>query len=180
MDAGCTLTESLAMLECLATDFPIFYQRLNSGHGDPVDAISPAIAEQDIQHVEQLLGIALPHSYKRFLRCTGGFCLLGGAVNLSFPPFIHDFPPFAALTREQQSQIIGAWPPPSHGLLCFGDFWLEGDGDQVLFDSRQGLHDGEYPVLYYDHEARPASIRLIASSFQDWLERILTDNGFLE
>jgi hypothetical protein len=168
------------MLGCLAADFPIFYQRLNTGHGDPVDAIYPAVSDQDIGIVEQQLGILLPRSYKRFLRCTGGFCLLGGAVNIHFPPVIHDFPPFEALTYEQQSHIIGPWPPPSHGLLSFGDFWLAGDGDEVLFDIRQNLRNGEYPVLYYDHEARPATIRLIASSFQDWLERVLTDDDFAE
>jgi SMI1 / KNR4 family (SUKH-1) len=166
------------MLECLAIDFPTFYQRVNSGHGDPVDAILPPVAEHAIERVEQQLGIPLPESYKRFLRCTGGFCLLGGAVNLSFPPFIHDFPPFESLTSEQQSRITGSWPPPSHGLLCFGDFWLEGDGDQVLFDTRQVIGDGEYPVLYYDHEAMPASIRPIAASFHDWLERVLTEESF--
>jgi hypothetical protein len=178
MHAGCTLCEGLTMLECLAADFPIFYQRVTSGHGDPVDAICPSVAEQDVQRLEQQLGILLPQSYKRFLRCSGGLRLLGGTVHLSFPPFIHDFPPFETLTREQQSRIIGPWPPPSHGLLCFGEFWLEGDGDQVLFDTRQALDDGEYAVLYYDHEARPASIRRIASSFHDWLERVLTDDAF--
>jgi hypothetical protein len=168
------------MLECLAADFPNFYHHLVAGQGDPVDVIYPPVSDQDIQMVEQQLGILLPTSYKQFLRCTAGFCLLGGAINIHFPPVIHDFPSFETFTYEQQSRIIGPWPPPSQGLLSFGDFWLAGDGDEVLFDIRENLCDGEYPVLYYDHEARPATIRLIASSFQDWLERVLADDNFAE
>jgi hypothetical protein len=29
----------------------------------------------------------------------------------------------------------GGWPPPSQGMLCFAEYSLEADGDQVLFEA---------------------------------------------
>jgi hypothetical protein len=37
-------------------------------------------------------------------------------------------------------------------MLCFGDFWLEGDGDQVLFDLINKSANDDPPVIYYAHE----------------------------
>ena len=58
-------------------------------------------------------------------------------------------------------------------MLCFAEYFLEADGDQVLWDVHQGLKGGEYPVVYYAHEARPPSATVIATSFGAWLEQCL-------
>jgi hypothetical protein len=32
-------------------------------------------------------------------------------------------------------------------MLCFAEFFMEADGDQVLFDVSKGLINGEYPIV---------------------------------
>lgn len=59
-------------------------------------------------------------------------------------------------------------------MLCFAEFFLEADGDQVLFDVSGGLVAGEYPVVYYAHEGSPPSVRRVAGSFAEFLEICLT------
>ncbi|MGI4791663.1 MAG: SMI1/KNR4 family protein [Janthinobacterium lividum] len=56
-------------------------------------------------------------------------------------------------------------------MLCFADFWLEGDGDQALFDVGHGLVDGEYPVFYYNHDG--PSIRKLADNFTEFIEEVV-------
>ena len=63
-------------------------------------------------------------------------------------------------------------------MLCFGDFFMEADGDQVLFDVKQGLQNGEYPVMYYDHQTKPVQVKKLESSFRDWLEKFLSYEAF--
>ena len=58
-------------------------------------------------------------------------------------------------------------------LLCIGEYWLDADGDQVLFDLRgEPAHDtsDDPPVLYYDH-GQPA-VRPIANSFTAWIDAL--------
>jgi hypothetical protein len=85
-------------------------------------------------------------------------------------PFFHKFEPFEKLTSEKQMAVKqkgGTWPPPSNGMLCFAEFFMEGDGDQVLFDIKQKDANGEYRVYYYNHDE--PSVRKIADSFGQWL-----------
>lgn len=63
-------------------------------------------------------------------------------------------------------------------MLCFAEFWLEADGDQVLFDTSQGLVGGEYPVMYYAHSGRPPTVRRLASSFREVLDEFLEYDAF--
>ena len=102
--------------------------------------------------------------------------LLGGNIQMGAQhPFINNFPNYEDLTPQQQSAVNqrgGAWPPPSHGMLCFAEYFLEADGDQVLFDIAGGLVAGEYPVCYYAHEETPARVTPVAESFSDWIENV--------
>jgi len=70
----------------------------------------------------------------------------------------------------------GGWPPPSQGMICFAEYFLEADGDQVLFDVSNGLVEGEYPVMYYSHESRPPTVRRLAGSFSEWLNHRCVDD----
>lgn len=63
-------------------------------------------------------------------------------------------------------------------MLCFAEFFMDADGDQVLWDISGGLRDGEYPIYYYAHEARPPSVRKIADSFETWLGEFLNYREF--
>ena len=50
---------------------------------------------------------------------------------------------------------------------------MEADGDQVLFDVSNGLVNGEYPVMYYDHESHPPVVRKLADDFTTFLNEFL-------
>jgi len=155
--------------------FPAFHKSIvESDSADLEHVLAPATDAQ-LEAIEAELRLPLPTSYKRLLKCARGFWLFGGAVQFGLQhPFYHDFDPLESLTPRQRESVArkgGVWPPPSNGMLCIAEFFLEADGDQVLFDVSKGLRDGEYPVVYYAHEDIPASVRKIADSFEDFLAR---------
>jgi hypothetical protein len=91
-------------------------------------------------------------------------------------PFLYKFPAVDQLSDVQRNHILhlgGIWPPPSQGMLCIAEFFLEGDGDQVLFNVKQGLVADEYPVMYYAHDIPPV-VRQMAAGFPEFLEQCLT------
>jgi hypothetical protein len=124
----------------------------------------------------------LPHSYKALLGCARGFWLMGGVVQFgSQHPFFHDFPPLELLTLPQRRVVEmkgGAWPPASQGMLCFAEFFMEADGDQVLFDVARGLVNGEYPIMYWAHEGQPPDVRKLADTFVEFMETFLEYQEF--
>jgi hypothetical protein len=160
------------MLERLGKSFPRFAARATDFE---LEHIKPPLSLADIVGLEHQLGVVLPSSYKELLACTGGFWLMGGAIQFA-RPFLHAFEPFDCLTPQQQSMVKlkgGEWPPPTAGMLCFAEFFLEADGDQVLFDTRPRLIGEDYPVMYYAHEARPPSIRVLAATFAEFMDTFL-------
>jgi hypothetical protein len=167
-----------ALAQRLGAEFPRFVALLEAGRGEPVEHVLPGMTAAELAALEQQLGVSLPASYRRLLDLTRGFWLGGGVVQFGpQDPFFHRFPPLYELTLRQRASVEqrgGRWPPPSEGMLCFAEFSLEADGDQVLFDVNRGLKDGEYPVAYYSHEGSPASVSLVAATFEAWLEELLT------
>jgi hypothetical protein len=155
----------------LESDFPQFAALLP---GAVVEEVLPGLDLEGITELESRLGIPLPASYKQFLQRCNGLWLFGGAVQFgSQHPFFHDFPPLDSLSPQQLKVVKqrgGKWPPPSQGMLCFAEYFLEADGDQVLFKVDDGLVNGEYPVYYYAHEDSPTRVTRIADSFGDWIE----------
>src|SRR6516225_9900440 len=124
------------MLDTVAKLFPRF-ARLAVDRG--LENVLPAATRDELTALESSLHVPLPPSYKALLRCARGFWLMGGVVQFGPQhPFFHDFPPLDQLT-EQQRQVVtmkgGPWPPVSQGMLCFAEFFMEADGDQVLFDT---------------------------------------------
>ncbi|HYV65361.1 MAG TPA: SMI1/KNR4 family protein [Myxococcales bacterium] len=165
------------VLNALSRRFPRFAAAVRAGKGMPFESVLPPMSASDIDLLEAELRVPLPESYKAFLAITRGFWLADGVVQLSAGhPFFHEFEEFEGLTPQRRQMVQrkgGSWPPPRDGMLCFAEYFLEADGDQALFDVAPGLQDGEYPVLYYAHEAHPPSVRPGARSFADWLERLL-------
>lgn len=172
------------MLERLQPEFPRFASLLADGYGEPVENMLRPLTDKQINQKQSALGVPLPESYRRFLRCTGGLWLLGGTIQFNAKnPFFHRFPALDALSSKQREIVHakgGGWPPPSQGMLCFAEFSMEADGDQVLFDVGNGLIDGEYPVKYYAHAARPPSVRKLADSFEEFIESFLTYDAFAD
>jgi hypothetical protein len=147
-----------------------------------LEGVLPGASKEEVAQVESKAGVPLPESYKQLLQCTRGFWLMGGVVQFGEQhPFVHEFVPLESLPPSHQEVVKrkgGVWPPPSDGMLCFAEFWLEADGDQVLFDTSQGLVGGEYPVMYYAHSSRPPTVRRLASSFREFVEEFLQYEAF--
>ena len=169
-------------LSRLKVAFPKFAAQLGDGTAHELDQVRPPASEEHLCKLEESLGVQLPESYKSLLKCGREFCLLGGAVQFGFQhPFFHEFEPLDRLTPEQQRTVHnkgGLWPPPSQGMLCFAEFFMEADGDQVLFDVSKGLVGDEYPVMYYAHESRPPSVRRLADTFPEFLSEFLEYPAF--
>lgn len=162
--------------------FPAFgrylaWRRSNALYEEWEDQMLPAASLAEIAALEAQLPVALPDSYKRFLEIARGVRFWGGGFEMDEGhPFVLDFPPLEGMTWRHKFDIAKrgtGWPPPSQGMLCFAEFWLEGDGDKALFDVHGGLVDGEYPVYYYNHER--SEVRALAPSFHEWLERVVTN-----
>jgi len=164
----------LVMLNELANSFPRF-TLLARQH--QLRHVLPPVTDSDIALIEEQLALPLPETYKALLRCARGFWLKGGLIQFgSQHPFVHDFPSFDSLTPQQRELVAfkgGPWPPASQGMLCFAEFFMEADGDQVLFDTAAGLIAGEYPIMYWAHESRPPSVRQLAASFKEFMETFL-------
>ncbi|MGL4553565.1 MAG: SMI1/KNR4 family protein [Gemmataceae bacterium] len=167
------------MLDAVAKLFPRFAELAPERELENVAA--PA-TDAELRTLEADLGLPLPESYKALLRCAREFWLLGGVVKFAARhPFVHHFHPFSRLSEAQQRMVTiqgGKWPPPSEGMLCFAECSLEADGDQVLFDVRNGLVNGEYPVVYYAHEQWPPSVRQLAPTFAAFMDGFLDYEEF--
>ena len=167
------------MLDAVAKLFPKFARMAAKRD---LEQVLPPAASAEIAKLEHDLKLTLPDTYKALLGCTRGFWLMGGVIQFgSQHPFIHDFPPLKTLTPQQRHVVElkgGPWPPASHGMLCFAEFFMEADGDQVLFDTSVGLVNGEYPIMYWAHEDRPPSVRKLAASFAEFMEACLAYPGF--
>lgn len=165
------------MIESFQPHFPEFYRFLVEREGAGIEQVLPPATETEIIALEQGVGVPLPESYKQLLRCARGFSLLDGVIQFGpSHPFFHHFPTLEQLSARQRDTVTrkgGMWPPASNGMLCFAEYFLEADGDQVLWDVSGGLHEGEYPVYYYAHEDRPPSVRHIADHFDVWLGKCL-------
>jgi hypothetical protein len=168
------------MLVAVAKLFPRF-ARLAADR--ELEHVLPSAMAAEIDALERRLALPLPQSYKELIRCARGFWLMGGVVQFGPQhPFVHDFPPLDTLNPQQRRRMValkgGPWPPASQGMLCFAEFFMEADGDQVLFDTGRGLVNGEYPIMYWAHNDRPPSVRQLATSFAAFMEEFLEYPAF--
>ena len=142
----------------LATDTPYF-----------IIEIQPGVTDAKIAEMEPRLGVPLPESYKAFLRITRRLSINGGAFQTQSHPFFHEEKPFDPKRHPAWHGRMTS-PGPSIGMLCFADIWIDGEGDQALFDVSQGMVNGEYPIYYYNHDV--PSVRRIADSFMEFIEEV--------
>ena len=156
--------------------FPEFAKAIDAREDSFLEEVLPGATEDEIRKLEADLGLVLPDSYKDLLRCARGFWLFEGAIQLStIHPFYHDFPPLSALNKTQLDSVKrmgGVWPPPTKGMLCFAEYCVEDEGDQVLWDVTKPAN-GEYHIYYYAHSAEPPSIRKIADKFEEFISTML-------
>ena len=127
------------MLEKTSVFFPTF--SVLAANYD-LEMVQAAATHEEIASIEKNLNQPLPKAYKNLLSCTRGFWLMGGAVQFDLQhPFLH---PYSSANQTSE--------PAKY--LCFAEFFMESDGDQVLFDLGGGLQNDEYPIVYYAHGAK--------------------------
>ncbi|MEJ3745944.1 SMI1/KNR4 family protein [Actinomycetes bacterium KLBMP 9797] len=150
-------TEFAPTINALAGRFPRFARFLKA-NTDDIDQCRPGLDGAALARLEQDLGLRLPETYRTFLRCAREI-VVGDTLQMTTAhPFTHN------------SAKVSL---PTQGMLCIGEYWLDADGDQVLFDLRQEFAPDaadDPPVLYYDH-GQPA-VRPIANSFTAWIEAL--------
>jgi len=138
-------------LDCLKVSFPKL-ARFLSRKLDQVEELGEPASDEQIEHLEQSLGAKLPASYSKFLTCTS----------------VLVYSDWAQIGLPYTFRHPDAPDLPSAGRICFGEYWLEGDGDQVVFDDADA--DREPAVLYYNHSE--PSVRMLAEDFTAWLESL--------
>ena len=122
----------------------------------PVEGLQPGLSSEQIQGLEDELGVLLPNSYREFLGITRGFSAGDGSIQFhAGHPFMHE-------------SVSGK------GMMCIAEMFMLADGDQVLFDVSKGLRRGEYPVYYYAHEDDPPRLSKLADGFDEFLNGFLT------
>lgn len=145
-------TELKPILDRLAADFPKLARFLRR-NTDEIESMLPGAAETELAELSRTVG-TLPSAYRTFLAHTREL-VVGDTLRLTGShPFVHTSAKVAL---------------PTEGMLCFGEFWFEADGDQVLFDLRDGVPD-DPPVLYYAHGRRV--VEQVAPAFTTWLESL--------
>jgi hypothetical protein len=134
------------------------------------DVVPRPATQEELAAAEEALGCQLPVSYRSFQLEFGDAA--DSPVDI-----------YSVRTPEpSEANIVGInldarhdlYPRlPSH-LIAFSD---NGGGDVLCFDTSV-LHDGENPVVWWDHERDEAQHpELAASSFLDWLERELHERA---
>ena len=137
-------------------------------------------AEDALASCEQRIEMALPSSYRDFLKHQNGV-----ELGLDLAPFVRSYltllssDEIAERTLEQRAIANYSFPEESFdGLIVFADTM---DGDVCLFDRSQE-RDGRVPVLAGHHEEDPDLWRetVIAADFDQWLRNVLlyvTEHG---
>ncbi len=131
---------------------------------EPEVAPAPTLAQ--IRDAESRLETRFPPSFLEFLR-EAGACQL---------PFWQTYwvgdeslgPRHIAVANEAERKALR--------LPCYlVAFHNNGCGDQLCFDTRQRSADGEYPVVFWDHEVsieeNLADLFVVADDFAEWLEQ---------
>ena len=147
------MREFAPQIAAITEHFPKFGSFLKKRVRD-IDTLEPAAAEAEITAAEQGLGVSLPDTYKRFLRCTKSLTFDVLSIG-SFFVFPHP------------AKIVDAGI--ESGSICIADYWLEADGDQVLVECRPKM-ESDPPVYYYAHAEGPHAVRKLANSFSAWIE----------
>jgi hypothetical protein len=127
----------------------------------------PVPTPEQIRDAEHKLGIQFPPSFLRFLR-EAGDCQLPfwqtywvGGASLGCRNIV-------LANKEERTTDT----PLPRFLVAFHN---NGCGDQLCFDTRERSPDGEYPIVFRDHEATVeenlADLYVVADDFAEWLQQ---------
>lgn len=135
-----------AIFNSLGADFPHFSAYLKRRKKD-IERVDAGLSASELRDWETYQTVELPSAYKLFLRCCKTL-VIGDDLKIGLDyTFV-----------SKGTEII---PRDS---ICFGDWFLESDGDQLYFC----LSDQGHEVYYYSHGL--PEFRKVADSFIEWAE----------
>jgi hypothetical protein len=140
------------VLERIKAQFPKFAALLKRKF-ESASLPEAGATDEELHALENSLGIQLPGMLATLLRASRQIQLEGLTIGTHL--FFHG--------------SRGDAPAPSSGMLCFADYWLDADGDQMLIDPKE-LPDDDPPVYYYAHSV--PEVRSTKKTFSAWLESL--------
>jgi hypothetical protein len=128
--------------------------------------LAPMPSQEQLRAAEARLEARFPPSFLEFLR-EAGACQL---------PFWQTYWVGDDLGKRDIVAANYAQRGAKSPLPCFLiAFHNNGCGDQLCFDTRRQSKDGEYPVVFWDHEItledNLADLFVVADDFAEWLEQ---------
>jgi SMI1-KNR4 cell-wall len=134
------------------------------------DVVPRPATPEEVAAAEEALGCQLPVSYRSFQLEFGNAAHSPVDIYSVRPPDPSEAN-IVGINLDARHQLYPRLPAQ---LIAFTD---NGGGDVLCFDTSV-LHDGETPVVWWDHEGDEAQQpELAASSFLDWLERELHERA---
>lgn len=129
--------------------------------------VVPVPTDSQIRDTEQKLGIKFPPSFLTYLQEANDVQLRYwetywvGDESLGWRNIV------AANEAERDTDA----PLPSYLVAFFNN----GCGDQLCFDTRHRSSEGEYPIVFWDHELSVddnlADLTVMADDFAEWLQQ---------
>lgn len=108
--------------------------------------VSSVVTDDDLDGIEKKIGLHFPYLYRVFLKYVHFVELTEVGLRFCEHP-IHGW-------QSELEQLYKGWYPErilGVGLIPFASETCM-DAGPVCFDTRNPLSDGDYPVVYWDHE----------------------------
>ena len=121
-----------------------FKQKNDWKRWKPIPSI---LVDDDLNSLEKLIGVKLPHSYRHFLLYKHFYELRIPDFSISFPSHLPD-----KNLHKLKSMFLEYYEPEfliKKGFIYFADFC---DYGLLCFDSKIKRKNNEYPIVYIDHE----------------------------
>ena len=149
-----------------------------SGPKRSIIRVFPGASVEEIVAVENSLRVILPKSFKQFLLNWDGAVL----YETEPVPGIKTFGAKVFGTKElvEKNRMWREYdlsPEERENVLGFVIFADWQDGNYYTFDTSRLNSKGECPILDGFHEMFPWEWKVICSSFNEWLIRIIEANG---
>ena len=126
--------------------------------------VGPPPTDEQVAVAQSALGCSFPPSFLRFLATAGAYQLPYWETYWVGPCERQDIVVANRWEREE-----AASPLP----LYLVSFHNDGMGNQLCFDTRSADNDGEYPIVFWDHEIPAeenlAKLDVVACNFAEWL-----------
>ena len=126
--------------------------------------VAPPPSTEQITAAEALLGCKFPPSFLTFLARAGSYQMEFWETYWVGPCDRQDI-----VETNRQERLETDSPLPPYLIAFFNN----GAGDQVYFDTRTVDTNGEYPIVFWDHELSQEEnveqLEQIAPNFTEWL-----------